>query len=290
MTNDLGIVTDGLRSNDDVARAAVLSAVARSHIATDDFVTALLAAETFIDAARAARDETARLGMRQCIVFLHAASGPPVLAIDNVPSGMTDEQRLTITGDQIPWRINPAFVRLRERVEFIGADAIAPEVMQSAGTSVGYTGPQLHVFAAPVMGASGWFATVLCGSHAPHSAALSLELAMIASRLTAWCGARGIERVPELQESSWLSKRQFRIAQLAVAGGTNQEIAAQLGISINTVKVRLKQAFARLGVTSREQLGLLLRQLSALDGVPMGVSRHGHVTVTRDAELASWVP
>lgn len=289
MTNDLGTVTDSLRSNDDLARA-VMSSVVRSHIANDDFATTLASAETFIDAARAACDETARLGMRQCVVFLHAASGPPALVIDNLPSGMTDEQRLSITGDQLPWRVNPAFVRLREHVEFIGADAISPESFQSTAASVGYTGPQLHVFAAPVIGPTGWFATILCGSHAPHSASLSLELAMIASRLTAWCGARGVERVPELAESAWLSKRQFRIAQLAVAGSTNQEIAAQLGISINTVKVRLKQAFARLGVTSREQLGLLLRQLSALDGVPVGVSRHGHVTITRDADIASWVP
>ena len=254
------------------------------------FTEELAAADTFVDAARAVCDASVKLDMRQCVVFLHTLDGPPILAIDNIPVGVTDEQRLMNVGDREPWRVNPAFVRLRESVEFIGDDSIAPDSFQSTANELGYTGPQLHVFAAPVIGPAGWFATILCGSVRPQSAAKSLELALLATHLAAWCAAHGTSRVPELSESSWLSKRQFRIAQLAVAGQTNAEIGTALGISINTVKMRLKQAFSRLGVTSRDELSRLLRLLVPLDGVPLGVSKQGTVSVTRDLEVGAWVP
>jgi DNA-binding CsgD family transcriptional regulator len=274
----------------DMARAREAVAHVERPVARRGFAEELAHADTFVDAAHAVCDAAARLDMRQCVVFLHTQAGPPVLAVDNIPVGVTDDQRLMNVGDREPWRVNPAFVRLRECIEFIGDDALAPDSFQQTAEGLGYTGPRLHVFAAPVIGPAGWFATILCGSLRPQSAAKSLELALLATHLAAWCAAHGTSRVPELAEPSWLSKRQFRIAQLAVAGRTNAQIGVALGISINTVKMRLKQAFSRLGVASRDELSRLMRLLVPLDGVPLGVSKQGSVSVTRDIDVGAWVP
>jgi DNA-binding NarL/FixJ family response regulator len=55
-----------------------------------------------------------------------------------------------------------------------------------------------------------------------------------------------------------LGPRQRDVAQLAVRGLTNKEIGELLGISINTVKARLKEVFHRLEVTNRTELAFVL--------------------------------
>jgi DNA-binding NarL/FixJ family response regulator len=51
-----------------------------------------------------------------------------------------------------------------------------------------------------------------------------------------------------------LTAQELKIAQLAAAGMTNREIAAQLYVSHRTVGSHLYRIFPKLGITSRSQL------------------------------------
>lgn len=77
----------------------------------------------------------------------------------------------------------------------------------------------------------------------------------------------GVRRILELAEQ-WLrtltragqrvpfglSEREYATVQLAVKGLTNQEIADQQGVSVNTVKTHLKAAYKKCGVQKRPDL------------------------------------
>jgi len=69
--------------------------------------------------------------------------------------------------------------------------------------------------------------------------------------------------------------------RIEATGKTNIEIAYELRLSLNTVKVRLKQAFDRLGVVNRTELANVLRAEAPPDDVPPGITRLGPVTLTR---------
>jgi DNA-binding CsgD family transcriptional regulator len=57
-----------------------------------------------------------------------------------------------------------------------------------------------------------------------------------------------------------LSPREAQVANLACHGLQNKEIAAQLGISINTVKTVLSEIFDALGFENRMELSLWSQQ------------------------------
>ena len=237
-----------------------------------------ITANTFVDAATqvcfAALEHDTPTG-----VLLHRASGPTGLAVDNYP-GATDElRRFAVSADA--WKVNPVMIELRRQLAILGPGFTNVRRFNATAREHGYQGAvDRPPFAVPLLGHDGWFGTIVYMRVIPPSAAIERQLAVLATELSVWCAARGISSLPEVRP---LACRQHEVATLAASGRTNPEIADALGISINTVKLRLKQAFERLGVENRTELANTLRRLAPLDGVPPGISRHDAVTITRDS-------
>jgi DNA-binding CsgD family transcriptional regulator len=56
-----------------------------------------------------------------------------------------------------------------------------------------------------------------------------------------------------------LTDSELKVVNLIAQGATYREVATQLHLSIHTVKTHAHNAFAKLGITSREQLAKLAR-------------------------------
>lgn len=78
------------------------------------------------------------------------------------------------------------------------------------------------------------------------------------SRLELLAVGEQVERAKE-QTAYPLTPQERRIARLAAAGATNQDIAAELFLSTNTVEHHVGRIFRKLGVTSRAALAGALR-------------------------------
>lgn len=64
-----------------------------------------------------------------------------------------------------------------------------------------------------------------------------------------------VRRVPPVQD---LTPREAQIAALAASGTASKDIAARLGLSVRTVSNHLQHAYAKLGVSARDDLGAAL--------------------------------
>ena len=70
-------------------------------------------------------------------------------------------------------------------------------------------------------------------------------------------GESGSTSGPELIPRIHLTAREIEVVQLLVRGQSNAEIAARLGIQLQTVKNLLSVLYGKLGVSTRLQLVLL---------------------------------
>jgi DNA-binding NarL/FixJ family response regulator len=68
---------------------------------------------------------------------------------------------------------------------------------------------------------------------------------------------QGVGAAPEPMPRMHLTSREIEVVRLVVRGYSNTEIAAQLGVQLQTVKNMLSALYAKLGVSTRLQLAVL---------------------------------
>jgi DNA-binding CsgD family transcriptional regulator len=220
----------------------------------------LQGADGFVPIATLVCTRSDRLfGARRCAVSYHAASGQPLLTVDNFPD-CSDDARLAYLERE--WR-NDALLRAM-------FDRYAP---------VG-SGDLLLV---PVIEPAGIVASIRCEQLEPPSREREADVITAAMLIATRLAQLGIAPHPT-ETYPTLTPRQREIAELAARGLTTPEIADVLAISPNTVKHRLKEIFQRLKINNRVELvHVLRRQQLASSNIPVGITRQGPLAIARAA-------
>jgi DNA-binding NarL/FixJ family response regulator len=146
----------------------------------------------------------------------------------------------------------------------------------------GYTGPDVHTLLLPIVGARGLLGSIRCGHADLFTEALRRELTVLSGHVAVRLAQLGVTGGTGAADHALarLTARQADVAQRAVRGRTNQEIAAALHVSANTIKKHLKKVYEQLGVASRTELAATLSHAGPVHRYPAGITRLGDVTVT----------
>lgn len=91
------------------------------------------------------------------------------------------------------------------------------------------------------------------------------------------------------EEPAQLSKREREILNLVASGSTNQQIANDLGISVNTVKVHLRNVFSKVGAASRTEATMYAVRTGIVKPEPERAPLD-HTTVSLSSEPAEVLP
>src|SRR5512137_1214546 len=91
-----------------------------------------------------------------------------------------------------------------------------------------------------------------------------------------------LEEVNEPQGNTELSERELELLKLLATGLSNKEIAGQLFLSVNTVKVHLRNIFAKLGVQSRTEATVIAIQRGYVSVPGTPVPTNGEVADITD--------
>jgi len=75
------------------------------------------------------------------------------------------------------------------------------------------------------------------------------------------CSFNDIAYIYPRARTGWesLTHSELTVVHVIAEGATNRSVAQQLHLSPHTVKTHLRNAFAKLGITSRAQLAQLMR-------------------------------
>ena len=89
-----------------------------------------------------------------------------------------------------------------------------------------------------------------------------------------------------------LSEREREILRLIATGATNQRIANELKISINTVKVHIRNIFSKAGVASRAQAVMYAVRIGLVqtNELPPGIDGSGSSDLVVEAEVGAATP
>src|SRR4030042_3844304 len=79
-----------------------------------------------------------------------------------------------------------------------------------------------------------------------------------------------------------LSDRELDILKLVATGASNKEIASQLFISMNTVKVHLRNIFGKIGATSRTEAAMYAVRLGLVETTSSQVSVEEEFLIDQD--------
>jgi DNA-binding CsgD family transcriptional regulator/N-acetylneuraminic acid mutarotase len=88
-----------------------------------------------------------------------------------------------------------------------------------------------------------------------------------------------------------LSERELEILRLVATGVSNKEIAQKLFISTNTVKVHLRNIFAKIGAASRTEAALYAVRMGIVDHPTVGTTdENGLVDLVTEGNEAAQIP